>query len=1089
MFEELVIRTKLTPPRARRYTLRRPRLIAHLSEALQHRLSIVHAGTGYGKSTALAALADQDIPLCWYGAAPEDTDPFVFFLHLVYAFRLSLPNLSDAPLATLERQSDQLGPDTWKPVVHMLINALADILDRPTLLILDDFHLVGDVPQIATIVDRLVGYAPHNLHVILSGRHPPSLPGLVVWRARGELLKIDHRDLAFTPDEVTALFHEAYGYQLSPPEIASLMTETEGWAIALQLIWQGLRSGAITDLATRLSPLSSSPSLDDLFHYLAQEVFDKQPPDIQSFLQTTSVLRQMSPAACDALREAHDSAAMLTYLYERDLFLVDLGEGQSRYQHLFHDFIRHQLPRDEARALHMRAGDYFHSINDEERALYHLLTAGAHQAAATLLDGIGAKMVRQGRLDTLAGWIGQLPPAVLEAHPALVTCLGDVARLRSHFDEALGWYTQAEAYWRARDDRMGASRALQRQALVYLDTVRPSRAESLLAEALRLSEGQQDRQDRARLLELLAENKLNLGQPEEAERLRVEARQWREEGPSESQLGVRVLIRTGQLEGARVMLETQAGIEEGAEGLSELGRSHHSHREVQLLLSLVYAFQGQAEAAFETAQAGIAIGQQMGSPFVTAVGYMRLGHAWLIRPQPDAHLRAIECYKKAIALGDVVAVRRTRVEAQWGLCRAYGFHGDLTTAEEAAALGIKIGRQAGDPWVVALIELTLGASYVLAGRHAQAVAILQRVIAAFRDCSDSYGHTAAHLWLGLAYLRLGQGEHLAETADELLRLTETHGYDHLFTRRALLGPHSNRVLVPLLLEARRRRRRPSAVTRLLNAAGLPDVEVHPGYQLRVQTLGDFRVWRGDEEIDARTWRRVKARQLFQLLLTYRGRTMQREEIADILWPDLDPEAIQRHFKVALNALNRALEPERPPGSEPAYILRHSTTYGLRPGADLWLDVDEFKRLIKEGDRCQDDPQTSTDAYQCALDLYQGPYLQEALYEDWTSEERERLLALYLRTAEKLATARLAQGRFDETIEWSRRILAVDNCWERAYRLMMVAYARQGNRPRALRVFQACEETLRRELDTEPGPAIRRLGEQLSSGAPVKDWTS
>ncbi|UCC64635.1 MAG: transcriptional regulator, partial [Anaerolineae bacterium] len=863
--------------------------------------------------------------------------------------------------------------------------------------------------------------------------------------------------------------------------------ETEGWAIALQLIWQGLRSGAIIDLITPPSSLVSRPSLDDLFTYLAQEVFDKQPLDLQRFLKTTSVLRQMTPTACDALRRAQDSAALLTHLHERDLFLVDLGDGQSRYHYLFHEFLRQQLSPQRTHDLHRRAADHYRSVGDDEGAIYHLLSAAAYDAAAVLLDEMGAKMVRQGRLDTLAGWIGQLPPQVLAERPSLLNCLGDIARLRSHFDEALGWYTQAEAYWRVRDDRMAASRALQRQALVYLDTVQPAQAESLLAEALRLSEGQQDRQDRARLLELMAENKLNLGHPEEAERLRDEARQWREEGPSESQLGVRVLIRTGQLDRAQSILEAQAGTEQRIRGRPELGRAHQSHREVQLLLSLVYAFQGEAEAAFSAAKAGIAIGEQLGSPFVSAVGYMRLGHAWLIRSQRDAHVRAIDCYKRAIALGDVVAVRRTRVEAQWGLCRAYGFHGDLTAASEAAALGIKVGRQAGDPWIVALIELALGASYALAGQLAEAVEILARVVAAFRDCSDSYGRTAAHLWLGLAYLRLGQSERLAKTADELLALTESHGYEHLFTRRALLGPPENRILAPLLIEARRLRRRPGTATRLLDEMGLPHVEFHPGFQLRVQTLGPFRVWRGGEEIDAREWRRVKARQLFQLLLTHRGRTLQREEIVDILWPDLDPDAVQRDFKVALNALNKALEPDRPPGAEAAYVVRHGTTYRLRPGADLWLDADEFQHLIEQGDHCQDNPETCAEAYQRALDLYHGDYLQEALYEDWASEERERLLALYLRTAEKLAAVRAGQGRYDETINLCRRILTLDNCWERAYRLMMVAYEHQGNHPQALRVYRTCETTLERELGTEPGPTTSRLYEQISAGAPAEDW--
>lgn len=1120
--EELVVRTKLTPPRPRRYTLHRPRLTACLAEALDHRLTIVHAGTGYGKSTALAALADQDIPLCWYNIAESDADPLVFLLHLICACRLTLPDLSEAPLAILERASDPLatgvthrgaaerGPAVWHSAVNALVNALADspsLRDCPTLLILDDYHLVGDVPAIATIVDRLAGYAPPDLHLILAGRHPPSLPGLTVWRARGELLEIDHADLAFTPDEVAALFHEQYGHQLSPAQVQALAQETEGWAIALQLIWQGLRSGAVTDLTLPLTSRITNHriphseitrlSLDDLFAYLAQEVLNQQRPDVQEFMLSSAVLRQMTPAACDALRplalagtasEAHDSAALLAYLHDHDLFLADLGGGQCRYHHLFRDFLRGCLPPDRASDLHLRAAAYCRAIGDEQEAVYHLLTATAHEEAAALLDEIGERMVRQGRLETLASWIGQLPPAILEEHPALLARLGDIARLRSHFDEALGWYAQAEARWRALDDRMGTSRALQGQALVYLDTVRPARAASLLAEALRLSDGQQDRQDRARLLELLAENQLNLGHPAEAERLRAEARQLREEGPSESQLGVRVMLRTGQLERARLILESQVQAEGDNADPQMLARAHRSHREAQLLLSLVYAFMGEAEAAFRAAQAGIAIGQRLDSPFVSAVGYMRLGHAWLIRPEPDAHLRAIECYKQAIALGDAVAVQRLRVEAQWGLCRAYGFHGDLIAAEEAAALGIEIGRRAGDPWVVAIIELTLGASYVLSGRHAGAVEILARVAAAFHECSDSYGRAAARLWLGLAYLRLGQGERLAETAEELLRLTEIHGYDHFFTQRALLGPPDTRILVPLLLAVRRQRRRSGTVTRLLDAMGLPGVEFHPGYQLRVQTLGIFRVWRGSEEIDTREWRRSKARHLFQLLLTHHGSMLQREEIVDILWPNREPEAVQRDFKVALNALNKALEPDRPSGAEPAYIVRHGSTYGLRPSADLWLDCVAFQRLIDKGDRCQDGPEARAAAYHRALDLYQGEYLQDELYEDWPSEERERLLAFFLRTAEKLAALRVEQGRYDEAISLCRRILARDNCWERAYRLMMAAYAHQGNRPRALRVYQTCAETLRSELDTEPGLATRHLYEGIAGNLLVQDWT-
>ena len=166
-----------------------------------------------------------------------------------------------------------------------LVNDLTDGLVRPSLLVLDDYHLVSEAPLITKIVDRLIGYAPAELHIVLAGRHPPSLPGLIAWRARGELLKIDHKDMAFTPDEVSALFNEQYGHQLTPDEVQLLVEKTEGWAIALQLIWQGLRSGVITDVFTSFASSArfsfvditgDRHSLDDLFAYLAQEVLDRE---------------------------------------------------------------------------------------------------------------------------------------------------------------------------------------------------------------------------------------------------------------------------------------------------------------------------------------------------------------------------------------------------------------------------------------------------------------------------------------------------------------------------------------------------------------------------------------------------------------------------------------------------------------------------------------------------------------------------------------------------------------------------------------------------------------------------------------------
>ena len=64
--DDLLLRTRLIPPWPYRRVLARPGLLAHLGEALDYRLTVVQAGTGYGKTTALAALGTDAQPLIWY---------------------------------------------------------------------------------------------------------------------------------------------------------------------------------------------------------------------------------------------------------------------------------------------------------------------------------------------------------------------------------------------------------------------------------------------------------------------------------------------------------------------------------------------------------------------------------------------------------------------------------------------------------------------------------------------------------------------------------------------------------------------------------------------------------------------------------------------------------------------------------------------------------------------------------------------------------------------------------------------------------------------------------------------------------------
>jgi two-component SAPR family response regulator len=152
-------------------------------------------------------------------------------------------------------------------------------------------------------------------------------------------------------------------------------------------------------------------------------------------------------------------------------------------------------------------------------------------------------------------------------------------------------------------------------------------------------------------------------------------------------------------------------------------------------------------------------------------------------------------------------------------------------------------------------------------------------------------------------------------------------------------------------------------------------------------------------------------------------------------------------------------------------VRRGTVYGLNPAAHIVVDTDDFQRLAGSDEVA---------ALRQALALYEEDYLPDSLYEDWSAAERQRLRHLYLTTAERLARHLLQDGSWHEIIEICQVILARDNCWEAAYRLLMQVYAAQGNHTLLHSTYQRCSATLQEELGLEPSPSTQALFERLKN---------
>ncbi|MEI7844361.1 MAG: BTAD domain-containing putative transcriptional regulator [Chloroflexota bacterium] len=1086
------MRTKITPPPLNARTLSRPRVLQLLKKALEYRLTILQTGAGYGKSTALSSLVREVSPVIWYQVYEEDNNPLVFLLHLCHATLLALPDISGIPLASLDDWDETQGPLAWREVVDDFINCLSSNLEQPVLFILDDAHLVTENGEVVHILDRLISRAPAKLHILLSGRPPITLPTLSRLRAQGDVLSLDQATLSFNSTEITALFASQYGIELSTEEVDALIAYTEGWAIALQLTWQSIRNQSLSaldfpkhlqidkNLPEQLGASwnSGSDALDTLFEILAREVFERQPTDVRKFLLVTATLRELIPEACDSLRNSSDSAAMLSYLKRQDLFVVEGAGSVLRYHHIFHHFLGQQSSLEQRLAWNKLAAGYFLKHNHPETALFHLMRANAWAMMADSLDEYIVSLPGSGRLEALTVYINRLPPEILQQHPGLIFALGEIARQHSRFEEALGWYSQSETAWRTLGKPDGIARALRGQSRVYLDTVNPSKAEELLEKSIRLSDGVEDIESQVRLFELLAENKLNAGHVAEAEHLQQRADSLRLEGPSDDQLLFRVWLRTGRLAEAREALEKRASAEK-----QQPVQTPRAHRETMLLLSLIYSFMGLGKQAYQTALEGKQRGEDLKAPFVTAVGHIRQGHALMLQGDTENYIKAQEQYEKSIEISRTLSISRLLVESGWGLCRSFGYVGDLTKAQQHAQEAIEIANQAGDEWIASLVRLTMGASLSLAARYEAAEQWLNRAVAGFQECSDPFGRSAARLWLSVGYFRQRQFERLAQVLPEVLATCRSKDYDFLFTRPSFIGPPDERVLVPLLLYARQNNWETAYVGKLLDRLGLSKLDLHPGYRLKVQTFGEFQVWRGSDLIPANGWRREKARQLFQVLLTFRQTALEREQICELLWPETDPVTAQRNFKTTLNTLFQVLEPEREPGAESAFILREGSTYSLRPGADLWLDAEQFMKSVREVRTSRQNNKSNPQRDEIArlentIRLYGGNYLPDVLYDPWVVEKRDKFAADFLEISDRLVGLLLTEGQYAEAINLSQRVLIQDNCWERAYRHLMLAYDKLGDHGQVGRIYQRCVQTLRDELDVSPAPETEKLYQTL-----------
>ncbi|MER5789578.1 LuxR C-terminal-related transcriptional regulator [Streptomyces sp. NPDC001980] len=475
---EPFLRTRFAVPVRPATFVRRPRLTAHLDQALDTPLTLVNGAAGAGKTLLVADWAARlGQPVAWLTNEAGDQGPGMFWASVLHALHTAG---TPPPAGTVG------SPGGLRMVDHRLLTRLADELsgrDRPAILVLDEFDRPA-APETAEQLEFVLHHAGRGLRLILVTRTEPLLP-LHRYRAAAAMTEIRNDELAFTPEEAADLLAR-HGLRLPADAARALVARTRGWAAGLRL--SALAAQQSADPETYLKEFEAGHST--LADFLLAEVVGRQPPETQDLLLRVSVLDRFGPDLAEALTGRPDAGPLLAGLCRQNAFVEDLGHSWYRLHPLFGEILRVHL---RARSpglepeLHRRAAWWLRAHGAVSEALAQGAAAGDWECAAgTLVDDLAIGRLLTGLPDDdLAELFSAMGP---EATGAAVDLVRAARELAGHdLDHGLAHLGRA-----VQSPAPGTTAAAGRLSCVVLESLAarltgsPGRAEQAMAEAARL---------------------------------------------------------------------------------------------------------------------------------------------------------------------------------------------------------------------------------------------------------------------------------------------------------------------------------------------------------------------------------------------------------------------------------------------------------------------------------------------------------------------------------------------------------------------------------------------------------------------------
>ena len=319
------------------------------------------------------------------------------------------------------------------------------------MLVIDDLHLADDEAVLASL-SVFLQHLPSLLHVIVSSRRVPALP-LDRLRARGQLGDVHFAELAFSPEEATAML-ASLSPSLSADDVDDIATQAErlGRRAATRRARASGRPGLDPDN-------SRAPSAERILigDYITREVLAKEDPVLVGALFDVAVVERVNDALACVLCERDDAGDLLAQAEARGLFVNRLGpDGWYEVHSIVRSVLLAEQARrdpDRLRAGRIRAARWLEEVGDVVAALEQWQAAGEHHEALRLLSASHVQLYDTGRESTIRAVLAATPADARAADLESLVAVGWCSLLvsRPQFLDAV----EQATWWASRNGSAG----------------------------------------------------------------------------------------------------------------------------------------------------------------------------------------------------------------------------------------------------------------------------------------------------------------------------------------------------------------------------------------------------------------------------------------------------------------------------------------------------------------------------------------------------------------------------------------------------------------------------------------------------------